>query len=133
MNSSPDSTSSQVTQTDVFNELKSKIMNLNKQIAEYASKKLKDEDKQIDFNELVYSIVNVGSLVRKTGEKIGISTEGRFDVNTADMKLIEEFSTINDLVKEIKNEVSFLLNASSVEVKKKLDQKLSSKTTQSSN
>lgn len=101
-----------------LDELKSRIVSLNIEKNEYATKKVKGELSETDEKNLVSSLIYVISELKQCAKDCGISDDGKFIERT---KEIEDLNHLNESVKNLKSQILFLVNSSVKDIKKEMN------------
>lgn len=98
-------------------ELKNKILTLNKNKNSYVQKKLNNKHSESDEKELISSLIYIVAEVRNIATKIGVSEDGKVNKFFPNM---QEFIYINDSVKNLKSQIMFLTKATISDIKQEM-------------
>lgn len=95
-------------------ELKSRILSLNLEKNNYASKKIKGEISESDNKNLISSLIYVIADCRRVASDIGISDDGKINREEPSISI---FVHLNKSVNELKKQILTLTNATQQELK----------------
>ena len=100
-----------------FDELKTKIISLNKDKNAYAEKKLKGDVNEKDEREMISTLIYMIAELRKIATDIGISEDGKMNEKHPDLEI---FLHLNQDIKSLKSQILYLINSHTDILKKDL-------------
>jgi hypothetical protein len=95
-------------------DLKSRVVELNKQKNSFVNKKIKLEESDEDKNDIITSLVYVIAEIRKKAHELGVDDSGKI---TEGSVIPPDFVQLNEDIKGLKTQVMFLVNSSVSDIK----------------